>query len=365
MDTFKFLQEEKIAHRDIKPDNILVTDDLELKVSDLGASTLIVSKTNLEVQTIVGTSYYMSPELRKGFARTIGPVLNKQMKYNPFVSDVWSLGLTLLTIVSLQSVEEFNDLENIETITKNRLNQLKNPTIRKIIEKMLVIDENQRPDFIALSLKIAEIRADANKCIFCMKLNERTIWCKSCDSYMHPICLRETGSCKVCSIYYEVNERFFKCLKCNDYMALSDVKVCNHLFCKKCCVVNVDCYECFGFRVIKQIHLKDVEVFTKICCKQCNMLLTVNDRELFCNDCNICLCAICKNNTHEGPCSLQSTNSEIYCRCRMLIPRSDEGLFFVCPLCVYLCVVCYQKPEASHIYCSLLYSSTDNTNFKF
>ena len=32
--------------------------------------------------------------------------------------------------------EEFNDLENIETITKNRLNQLKNPTIRKIIEKL-------------------------------------------------------------------------------------------------------------------------------------------------------------------------------------------------------------------------------------
>ena len=74
---------QNIVHRDIKPDNIMITDDNRVRLIDFG---LAVESKRRDLTEIAGTPYYMAPEVIKS---TYG----KQ-------SDLWSLGVVLYTLVS-------------------------------------------------------------------------------------------------------------------------------------------------------------------------------------------------------------------------------------------------------------------------
>ncbi|SCU95662.1 LAME_0F12926g1_1 [Lachancea meyersii CBS 8951] len=77
-----YLQERKIIHRDIKPQNILLNDVGQVKLCDFGVSGEAV---NSLATTFTGTSFYMAPERIQGQPYSV-------------TSDVWSLGLTLLEV---------------------------------------------------------------------------------------------------------------------------------------------------------------------------------------------------------------------------------------------------------------------------
>ena len=83
----KYLHDNKVVHRDIKGANILVTNDGVLKLADFGCSKSIdqtVSKTR-GCQTMVGTPYWMAPEV---------------LKCEPYgtKSDIWSIGCTIVEV---------------------------------------------------------------------------------------------------------------------------------------------------------------------------------------------------------------------------------------------------------------------------
>lgn len=78
-----------MVHRDIKPDNLLLTDDGNVKVSDFGLAKR-TEKQSLQMTRegqIVGTPYYMSPEQCEGL-----PVDTR--------SDVYSLGATFYSLLT-------------------------------------------------------------------------------------------------------------------------------------------------------------------------------------------------------------------------------------------------------------------------
>lgn len=75
-----YLNENKVMHRDIKPQNILLDTLGNVKLCDFGVSGDVV---NSLATTFTGTSFYMAPERIKNEPYTIS-------------CDVWSLGLTVL-----------------------------------------------------------------------------------------------------------------------------------------------------------------------------------------------------------------------------------------------------------------------------
>ncbi len=76
-----YLNTKKVAHRDIKPDNIMIDEKGYLKLIDFGTAVLLKDFTN----TIVGTPHYMAPEILNG-------------KGYGFSADYWSVGITAYEI---------------------------------------------------------------------------------------------------------------------------------------------------------------------------------------------------------------------------------------------------------------------------
>jgi len=77
----------KIIHRDIKPQNILITEDKLAKVGDFGIARAISEKTITNSDKSIGSVHYFSPEQARG-----GYVDNR--------TDIYSLGVVLFEMVT-------------------------------------------------------------------------------------------------------------------------------------------------------------------------------------------------------------------------------------------------------------------------
>lgn len=83
IDAFEYLHTRGISHRDMKPDNIMMNDNFDLKIADFGFSSKAASN-----QSFKGTRSYMAPEILIG------------AKYHGQMVDIFAAGIILFIMVT-------------------------------------------------------------------------------------------------------------------------------------------------------------------------------------------------------------------------------------------------------------------------
>ena len=73
-------------HGDIKPDNLLLSADGNVKIADFGSSRLLAGAGTL--QRTIGTPAYLAPEIVAG------------QPYHGRQADIWALGVTLYVLLT-------------------------------------------------------------------------------------------------------------------------------------------------------------------------------------------------------------------------------------------------------------------------
>ncbi|XP_076323587.1 serine/threonine-protein kinase mig-15-like isoform X3 [Tachypleus tridentatus] len=135
------LHANKIIHRDIKGQNVLLTDNAEVKLVDFGVSAQL-DRTIGRRNTFIGTPYWMAPEV-------IACDENPDATYDNR-SDLWSLGITALEMAEAQPpLCDMHPMRALFLIPRNPPPRLKSKKWSKkfqsFIETLLVKDYQQRP----------------------------------------------------------------------------------------------------------------------------------------------------------------------------------------------------------------------------
>jgi serine/threonine protein kinase len=141
---------EGIVHRNLKPQNVLLTKNSSVKISEFGESRVVSEDGNM---TMVGTPYYMAPEIFRG------------ERYDKKV-DVYSFGMLLAEMCQEGSIEDLlRAADSSAQFSKAKLlvmlqHDLLRPsisdankvsgTLREIMKKCWDNDSKERPSFYEL-----------------------------------------------------------------------------------------------------------------------------------------------------------------------------------------------------------------------
>ena len=128
-----YLHTKKIAHRDIKLENILIDETFTAKLCDFG-----ISRENPDghlLETFCGSPLYIPPEVIMG------------TPYDGTKADIWSLGVTIYFLtVGHMPFEDESEARLFKKISKSPISYPATilPELKVIIEQMLAKDPSQR-----------------------------------------------------------------------------------------------------------------------------------------------------------------------------------------------------------------------------
>ncbi|KAJ5067516.1 camk family protein kinase [Anaeramoeba ignava] len=146
----------RILHRDIKPDNIFLDNQKNIKLGDFGLARALNSDSQF-AHTHVGTPFYMSPEQ---FAGNI----------HDDKTDIWSLGCLIYELACLSPpFEAFSLTELGKKISLGKFQNLPSfysSELFDLISEMLQVDKNKRPSASEILAKITQINLQRNSFIF-------------------------------------------------------------------------------------------------------------------------------------------------------------------------------------------------------
>ncbi|KAJ3030471.1 UNVERIFIED_CONTAM: Protein kinase [Siphonaria sp. JEL0065] len=132
----QYLHSKQIIHRDVKSDNVMINIAGDIKLTDFGYSTQLLSHADKR-SSVIGTPYWMAPEVVK------------QHQYGPKV-DVWSLGILIIEMIEREPPYMAMDpLKALFMIAANGTPQLLNPEhtsigLRSLLAACLEVQPERR-----------------------------------------------------------------------------------------------------------------------------------------------------------------------------------------------------------------------------
>ncbi|CAG8514917.1 11658_t:CDS:2 [Dentiscutata heterogama] len=135
---FEYLHEHDIVHRDIKPDNLLLSAEGVLKIVDFGVSEMF-TQGNDKMKKSAGSPAFMAPEL---CVANRGEISGK-------AADIWSMGVTLyclifgrLPFVKDNVVDLFESIKNDDITIPEGSNP--DPDVVDLLHKVLEKNPEER-----------------------------------------------------------------------------------------------------------------------------------------------------------------------------------------------------------------------------
>ena len=127
-----FLHQNNVCHFDIKPSNIFLTEYDTIKLGDFGLST--VCKPGEEVKTYRGTQNFTAPEVFE------------KIPYDPFKADIYSLGVTLYTMLSAQlPFKQYSDFKHYLNTGEVQLSSQYPKEVTDFIRDCIALAPSSRP----------------------------------------------------------------------------------------------------------------------------------------------------------------------------------------------------------------------------
>ena len=158
-----YLHEQKIFHRDIKPQNILLHGSV-VKLCDFGFSK-IMRESHEMTQTLCGTPLYMSPELLF-------------LKPDSFQSDIWALGIIFYMMVFGE--HPFGALSSMSEYRSKIVHDISFPECDvefQFIQSMLEFEPDKRPTMTHLYQQWFETEKTAEQRV--IELEEKILMLES------------------------------------------------------------------------------------------------------------------------------------------------------------------------------------------
>ena len=134
-----------VLHRDLRPSNVMVTDNGMVKVADFGTSRFL--EIAAHGTTVIGSPQYMSPEQFQGKA--------------VFASDIYSIGVTMFQMLTGTMPYDTPTPADLERLKRGELltsPRLRNPKIPKAISS--VVMKAMAPDIPSRYQRASELLDD-------------------------------------------------------------------------------------------------------------------------------------------------------------------------------------------------------------
>ncbi|HEX5403134.1 MAG TPA: serine/threonine-protein kinase [Pseudonocardiaceae bacterium] len=144
-----------ITHRDVKPGNVLVGEDGQVKLTDFGISRNVSEVTMTNSGLILGTPAYMAPEVAAGGEVTTA-------------ADLWSFGATLFAAVEGRPPYDAGDpLATVNEVVHGEIPRVADDaSLADVITGLMAKDPDQRMTVLEVRRRIRPLLPEFGRTVF-------------------------------------------------------------------------------------------------------------------------------------------------------------------------------------------------------